>query len=74
MKRPDLDAGGKFDGWQVLDPTPQEMSGGTGSPVFSTFLHETSGDIQPLLSLCPLQASTAAVPPPSKPSVRERWG
>ncbi|KAI4883069.1 hypothetical protein NFI96_029359 [Prochilodus magdalenae] len=26
MKRPDLAAG--FDGWQVLDPTPQERSGG----------------------------------------------
>uniref|UniRef100_A0A3Q3XF67 Protein-glutamine gamma-glutamyltransferase 2 n=1 Tax=Mola mola TaxID=94237 RepID=A0A3Q3XF67_MOLML len=28
MKRPDLSNEGKFDGWQVLDPTPQEMSGG----------------------------------------------
>ncbi|KAG1934150.1 transglutaminase 5, like [Pimephales promelas] len=27
MKRPDLDGG--YDGWQVLDPTPQEMSAGT---------------------------------------------
>ncbi|KAK7144171.1 hypothetical protein R3I94_010565 [Phoxinus phoxinus] len=26
MKRPDLDGG--YDGWQVLDPTPQEMSAG----------------------------------------------
>lgn len=31
MRRPDLDAKGRYDGWQVLDPTPQEMSGGTGS-------------------------------------------
>ncbi|XP_057700836.1 protein-glutamine gamma-glutamyltransferase E [Corythoichthys intestinalis] len=28
MKRPDLKAGGKFDGWQVLDATPQELSDG----------------------------------------------
>lgn len=28
MKRPDLSGDGKFDGWQVLDPTPQEMSDG----------------------------------------------
>ncbi|XP_049445564.1 protein-glutamine gamma-glutamyltransferase E [Epinephelus fuscoguttatus] len=26
MKRPDLSETGKYDGWQVLDPTPQEMS------------------------------------------------
>lgn len=26
MTRPDL--GAQFDGWQVLDPTPQERSGG----------------------------------------------
>lgn len=32
MRRPDLDADGTYDGWQVLDPTPQEKSGGTGSP------------------------------------------
>ncbi len=29
MKRPDLPGDGKFDGWQVLDPTPQEISDGT---------------------------------------------
>uniref|UniRef100_A0A674MLG2 Protein-glutamine gamma-glutamyltransferase 2 n=1 Tax=Takifugu rubripes TaxID=31033 RepID=A0A674MLG2_TAKRU len=28
MRRPDLGDDGRFDGWQVLDPTPQEMSGG----------------------------------------------
>ncbi|KAM3620796.1 uncharacterized protein V6R79_002047 [Siganus canaliculatus] len=28
MKRPDLAEDGKYDGWQVLDPTPQETSGG----------------------------------------------
>ncbi|KAM9361402.1 protein-glutamine gamma-glutamyltransferase 2-like [Symphorus nematophorus] len=28
MRRPDLDEGGKYDGWQVLDPTPQELSDG----------------------------------------------
>ncbi|CAG5977443.1 unnamed protein product, partial [Menidia menidia] len=28
MKRPDLGADGKYDGWQVLDPTPQETSDG----------------------------------------------
>lgn len=28
MKRPDLFGDGKFDGWQVVDPTPQEMSDG----------------------------------------------
>ncbi|XP_029282741.1 protein-glutamine gamma-glutamyltransferase 5-like [Cottoperca gobio] len=28
MKRPDLGANGKYDGWQVLDPTPQEQSFG----------------------------------------------
>uniref|UniRef100_A0A7N6FF45 Protein-glutamine gamma-glutamyltransferase 2 n=1 Tax=Anabas testudineus TaxID=64144 RepID=A0A7N6FF45_ANATE len=26
MKRPDLAEDGKYDGWQVLDPTPQEIS------------------------------------------------
>ncbi|XP_074525216.1 protein-glutamine gamma-glutamyltransferase E-like [Halichoeres trimaculatus] len=26
MKRPDLGEDGKYDGWQVLDPTPQELS------------------------------------------------
>ncbi|KAM9860259.1 protein-glutamine gamma-glutamyltransferase E-like isoform 2-T2 [Aulostomus maculatus] len=28
MKRSDLAGDGKYDGWQVLDPTPQELSGG----------------------------------------------
>ncbi|XP_062381632.1 protein-glutamine gamma-glutamyltransferase 2-like [Sardina pilchardus] len=28
MKRPDLAAGSTYDGWQVLDPTPQEKSTG----------------------------------------------
>lgn len=28
MKRPDLSKGGEYDGWQVIDATPQEMSGG----------------------------------------------
>lgn len=28
MKRPDLSKGGEYDGWQVIDGTPQEMSGG----------------------------------------------
>uniref|UniRef100_A0A4W6EUL4 Protein-glutamine gamma-glutamyltransferase 2 n=1 Tax=Lates calcarifer TaxID=8187 RepID=A0A4W6EUL4_LATCA len=28
MRRPDLADDGKYDGWQVLDPTPQEMSDG----------------------------------------------
>ncbi|XP_077459614.1 protein-glutamine gamma-glutamyltransferase E [Stigmatopora argus] len=28
MKRPDLEAGGEYDGWQVLDGTPQEPSDG----------------------------------------------
>ncbi|XP_070710439.1 protein-glutamine gamma-glutamyltransferase 6 [Pempheris klunzingeri] len=28
MKRPDLKRGDSYDGWQVLDPTPQELSGG----------------------------------------------
>ncbi|XP_062265214.1 protein-glutamine gamma-glutamyltransferase 2-like [Platichthys flesus] len=28
MKRPDLKEGDKYDGWQVLDPTPQEKSNG----------------------------------------------
>ncbi|XP_074480802.1 protein-glutamine gamma-glutamyltransferase 2-like [Sebastes fasciatus] len=28
MKRPDLQKGDRYDGWQVLDPTPQEKSGG----------------------------------------------
>lgn len=34
MKRPDLSEEGKFDGWQVLDPTPQEKSDGTTCLVF----------------------------------------
>ncbi|XP_074555310.1 protein-glutamine gamma-glutamyltransferase 2-like [Halichoeres trimaculatus] len=29
MKRPDLKKGDKYDGWQVLDPTPQELSEGS---------------------------------------------
>ncbi|XP_041820966.1 protein-glutamine gamma-glutamyltransferase 2-like isoform X2 [Chelmon rostratus] len=28
MKRPDLEKGDRYDGWQVLDPTPQEKSEG----------------------------------------------
>lgn len=28
MRRPDLSSDGRFDGWQVVDPTPQEMSDG----------------------------------------------
>lgn len=28
MKRPDLKKDGYYDGWQVLDPTPQEKSEG----------------------------------------------
>lgn len=28
MKRPDLKKGNSYDGWQVLDPTPQEKSEG----------------------------------------------
>lgn len=28
MRRPDLAEDGKYDGWQVLDPTPQEKSDG----------------------------------------------
>uniref|UniRef100_A0A3B3VAF8 Protein-glutamine gamma-glutamyltransferase 2 n=1 Tax=Poecilia latipinna TaxID=48699 RepID=A0A3B3VAF8_9TELE len=28
MRRPDLSKDGKYDGWQVLDPTPQEKSDG----------------------------------------------
>lgn len=28
MKRPDLSKGGEYDGWQAIDATPQEMSGG----------------------------------------------
>ncbi|XP_073331440.1 protein-glutamine gamma-glutamyltransferase E-like [Pagrus major] len=28
MKRPDLKKGNSYDGWQVLDPTPQELSQG----------------------------------------------
>lgn len=35
MKRPDLSGDGKFDGWQVVDPTPQEMSDGK---TFSDFV------------------------------------
>lgn len=30
MRRPDLGAG--FDGWQVVDPTPQERSAGGSLP------------------------------------------
>lgn len=29
MRRPDLAKDGRYDGWQVLDPTPQEKSDGT---------------------------------------------
>ncbi len=32
MKRPDL--GGGYDGWQALDPTPQEKSTGTFSDLY----------------------------------------
>lgn len=39
MKRPDLTSDGRFDGWQVLDPTPQEMSDGKtfSDPCSSSF-------------------------------------
>lgn len=30
MRRPDL--GEEFDGWQVVDPTPQEKSAGVSKP------------------------------------------
>lgn len=29
MNRPDISDTGEFDGWQVVDPTPQELSDGT---------------------------------------------
>ncbi|XP_075880480.1 protein-glutamine gamma-glutamyltransferase E-like [Nelusetta ayraudi] len=45
MKRPDLFGDGKFDGWQVVDPTPQEMSDGIyccgPAPVKAIFHGET---------------------------------
>lgn len=34
MKRPDLNKGNSYDGWQVLDPTPQEKSEGEHNFVF----------------------------------------
>lgn len=34
MKRPDLKKGNSYDGWQVLDPTPQEKSEGEHKIVF----------------------------------------
>ena len=34
MKRPDLEEGDKYDGWQVLDPTPQETSNGNSDILF----------------------------------------
>lgn len=36
MKRPDLKQGDKYDGWQVLDPTPQELSEGENK-LFQSF-------------------------------------
>lgn len=45
MKRPDLSGEGKFDGWQAVDPTPQEMSDGVyccgPAPVKAIFHGET---------------------------------
>ena len=38
MRRPDLTDEGKYDGWQVLDPTPQELSDGTDFTVFFLLL------------------------------------
>lgn len=59
MKRPDLSKDGKFDGWQVLDPTPQEMSDGKPGPVF-LFSPMTSF---PALNCaaCPLSISALAL-------------
>ena len=51
MKRPDLEGeGGNYDGWQVLDPTPQEKSKGT--PPGSTTFHGTSVLNFPLFIIC----------------------
>uniref|UniRef100_A0A3Q3GTS1 Protein-glutamine gamma-glutamyltransferase 2 n=1 Tax=Labrus bergylta TaxID=56723 RepID=A0A3Q3GTS1_9LABR len=45
MKRPDLKKGDKYDGWQVLDPTPQEESEGAfccgPAPVTAIFQGDT---------------------------------
>lgn len=65
MKRPDLKKGDIYDGWQVLDPTPQELSEGehnfvvnkeemqTDSNEFSTFCKRTKyfRGVNPWLSL-----------------------
>lgn len=37
MKRPDLNKGSTYDGWQVLDPTPQEESEGEHARQDPTF-------------------------------------
>ncbi|XP_042581269.1 protein-glutamine gamma-glutamyltransferase 5-like [Cyprinus carpio] len=46
MKRPDLGQG--YDGWQVLDPTPQEMSSGMFhcGPAAVTAIYERRVDVQ----------------------------
>ncbi|KAM4713874.1 protein-glutamine gamma-glutamyltransferase 2-like [Anableps anableps] len=46
MTRPDLNKGGRYDGWQVLDPTPQERSDGVfccgPAPVFAVLQGDTN--------------------------------
>lgn len=65
MKRPDLAEDGKYDGWQVLDPTPQETSDGE-EPGTVLFWKLSVSCVCVCLRL--LQVCTAAVQPPSNPS------
>uniref|UniRef100_A0A3Q2QT87 Protein-glutamine gamma-glutamyltransferase 2 n=1 Tax=Fundulus heteroclitus TaxID=8078 RepID=A0A3Q2QT87_FUNHE len=48
MKRPDLNRGSKYDGWQVLDPTPQERSEGVFccGPAPVAAIHEGATDLK----------------------------
>lgn len=81
MARPDLAAG--YDGWQALDPTPQEKSEGTvrtaqalrpdpaGSPLATTASCPRRGQTPRGDGIsAPLQGFSAAGRPPSKPSRR----
>lgn len=56
MKRPDLD--GDYDGWQVLDPTPQETSAGQ-----SMLMHlENSNAVYPCMRIRPIASKHAVIP------------
>lgn len=77
MKRPDLKKGNTYDGWQVLDPTPQELSQGEHNFFLSKTLtnykefHRVWNSWLSLLFHLP-QEHSVVVQPQSLQSSRER--